>query len=91
MNHFLPWAVVSSMADIHTAIYSFSALLVQAMVTVLVSETPATNQKQLKGMVYSDSVQGVPIHASGEVTVAGTWGSWSHQQSSFLSFLLTRT
>lgn len=76
MNHFLPWAAVSSTSDIHTAIYSFSALLVQAMVTLLMAETPATSQKQLnKGRVYSDSVQGVPIHPSGEVTVAGTWGS----------------
>lgn len=48
--------------------------------------------KQLnKGRIYSDSVQGVSIHPSGEVTVTGTWESWSCLQSPFLSFLQTRT
>jgi formate/nitrite transporter FocA (FNT family) len=75
VNHFLLWAAVPSTSDMHTGIYSFSNLLGQAIVTVLMAETSATRQKQLnKGRVCSDSVQRVPSHPSGKVTVAGTCG-----------------
>lgn len=59
----------------HSGIYSFLDLLEQAIVTSLMAETPATSQKQPnKGRIYSDSVQGVPLHPSGEVPVTGPRG-----------------